>query len=153
MLLASSPAARAQFIGGAAPAGTDTLNFTVPGVGFGNNGFAFLVSMFTCTNPTATTVNVGVELFDKEGWQMSVTPALPLPPGGTRRFSTGNAWPIAIADVDQMTSPVGYFPTGAPKIWSNSKSLHCHAALMASGIGEAQFDLPVIAKGKKQKGD
>jgi hypothetical protein len=48
-------------------------------------------------------------------------------------------------------SPISVFTKGAAKIWSDAKTLHCNAILATTTGGLA--DLPLIAQGKKQKGD
>lgn len=148
LLLALAPAARAQFVGGAAPAGADKLVFTVPGAAHA----AGLSTIFTCTNPNGGTANIAVETFDHNGAQQNASPALAVPPGGTVQFATT---PTAPFSPDQYLNPVTNFTEGAAKIWSDAKKLQCGAERVAiiAGISAAMVKLTVVARGKTQKGD
>jgi hypothetical protein len=145
MGFAPSPRANAQFAGGSAPTGTPVLNFTVPGV----HAFSGFSTVFTCTNPTGMTVDVAVELFDQNGAAQNLAVPLSLPPGGTKQFATYSV----TFNPDQLLNPVNFVGgwKGAAKIWSTSNTLHCSAILAHTAGNWAP--LPLIARGKKQKGD
>jgi hypothetical protein len=52
---------------------------------------------------------------------------------------------------DQLLTPANLFSKGAAKIWSTSKTLHCSAFL--ASVAADWLNLPLIAQGKKQRGD
>lgn len=140
-------AAQAQFVGGVAPAGAPYQVFAVPDVAHTGN----LASVFTCTNASDVTVNVAVQVFDRNGAQMNASPALAIPPGGTAQFATALLEPFS---ADQDLSPVGPFAKGSAKIWSSSRSLLLCGAVSASTYGGtfSMRNLTIVSK-LKQKGD
>jgi hypothetical protein len=141
-----APVAHAQFVGGAPPAGTPYLMFTVPGVAQAPGQS----TIFTCTNPNGVTANIAVQLFDQNGAPQNASPALAVPPGGTVQFATGATAPFS---PDQSLSPVSGFTKGAAKIWSDQKKLQCEATRVTNnGSSLSTAALPTNAKGK-QKGD
>ncbi|MCK6555029.1 hypothetical protein L6Q96_10690 [Candidatus Binatia bacterium] len=145
-LLALTSAARAQFVGGGAPTGTAYQVYSVPGAAHA----AGLSTIFSCTNPTGTSANVAVQLFDANGALLNASPALAVAPGATVQFATGATAPFG---PDQTLNPVTGFTKGSAKIWSSGRSLLCTAILAGTWAGNTFWAPLTIAAKLKQKGD
>ena len=141
------PPAIAQHIDGSPPAGTDTLNFTTTAIAH----TAGLSTLFTCTNLNSDTANIAVQIFDQNGSTQNASPALVVPPGSTVQFATTGPAPFS---PDWILSPVNAFTKAAAKFWSDHKLIHCVVILEPSvGSSLSTVNLPLIAQGKKQRGD
>ena len=74
-----------------------------------------------------------------------------MPPGATVQSGTTNTAPFSL---DQQLLPVNNFTKGAAKSWSDHKVIHCNALLYnGAGPSPAMVGLPLIAQGKKQRGE
>ena len=119
--------------------------FSVPGII--NNG---VVTVISCTNGTAASLQVGVEWFKKDGTSVGVS-SLSIAAGATANFATDSV--TALITDALMPLPVTLKSGSARVLSTTTNGIFCTAFVMDRVNDPAVPMMPLLVTGpKKQKG-